>query len=152
MTELEGSCACKRSHFSLTRKPTRRFLCHCEICQSVYNKPYADVFIANARTTVVAPESPLDYRHLNGAKSIDRGICEQCGEPTIGFLKLMPGIRLAFIPAHTLRNVSALPPPEMHIFYESRAARVPDDLPKYDTPGQSMRACLWPFMAGFAGF
>ncbi|MDX1704419.1 MAG: GFA family protein [Altererythrobacter ishigakiensis] len=152
MAGLQGSCSCGTSHFTLSRVPTRRFLCHCTICQSVYKAPYADALVTNARTVEVADDSALKMHHLNGDKSIDRGICEQCGEPTIGFMKLLPGMTLAFVPALTVKGASDLPGPGLHIFYESRVADVSDNLPKHLTPGQSMRACLWPFLAGFAGF
>ena len=152
MGNLAGQCSCGRSHFTLSRMPTRRFLCHCGICQSVYKAPYADAMITNAATIQVDPDSPLTYQHLNGGQSIDRGICDSCGTPTIGFMKLAPGIRLGFVPARTLADVNGLPKPAMHIFYESRAADVQDGLPKHETPARSMRACLWPFLAGFAGW
>ena len=152
MAIVQGDCSCGKSRFTLSRIPSRRFLCHCTICQSVYRRPFADVLITNARTAEVSPESALGIHRLNGSKSIDRGICEHCNEPTIGFMKLMPGVEFAFVPAHTLKQASDLPSPAMHIFYETRAADVADDLPKHETPGQSMAACLWPFIAGFAGY
>ncbi|MFN2099435.1 GFA family protein [Altererythrobacter sp. MF3-039] len=152
MEELRGSCGCGKSTYTLSRAPTRRFLCHCGICQAVYKAPYADAMITNASTVEIDPASPLTFRHLNGSKSIDRGICDSCGSPTMGFMKLGPGLRLGFVPTPTLSGAAGLPDPAMHIFYESRAADVEDSLPKYDTPGRSMRACLWPFVAGFAGW
>ena len=152
MTIAQGNCSCGRSRFTLSRIPTRRFLCHCTICQTVYKQPFADALITNARTVEVSPDSALGIHRLNGSKSIDRGICEQCNEPTIGFMKLMPGVELAFVPAHTLKQACGLPSPAMHIYYEARAADIADDLPKHETAGQSMAACLWPFIAGFAGF
>ena len=132
--------------------PTRRFLCHCGICQSVYKTSYADAMITSASTVRLDPGCQLKFVHLNGKQSIDRGLCPHCETPTMGFLRLGPGLKLGFVPSRTLANVADLPDPAMHIFYESRAADVADDLPKYDTPARSMRACLWPFLAGFAGW
>ena len=152
MVGLHGQCSCGQSRFALSRAPTRRFLCHCTICQSVYKAPYADAMITNAATVAIDPQSRLAFHHLNGSKSIDRGICESCGTPTIAFMRLAPGIRLGFVPSGTIAGQAGLPDPAMHIFYESRSTDVADSLPKYDTPARSMRACLWPFVAGLIGW
>lgn len=150
MADLVGKCGCGQSGFTLSRVPTRRFLCHCKICQMVYKRPYADALVTSAGSVQITSASDLTFHQLNGPKSVDRGICNQCEEPTIGFLRLLPGVKLGLVPAHRLAT-DRLPDPALHIFYESRVADVADDLPKYDMPGRSVRACLWPFFAGFAG-
>ena len=149
--QINGQCQCGQSQFSLSRMPTRRFLCHCTICQGVYKAPYADVLVTSAKSAKIASEHSLEFKRLNGEKSVDRGVCSQCETPTIGFLKVLPGIKLGLVPSARLEGAAGLPDPAMHIFYESRVADVHDNLPKYETPGQSIRACLLPFLAGFAG-
>lgn len=149
--QINGQCECGQSRYSLSRMPTRRFLCHCTICQGVYKAPYADVLVTGARSVAIASEHSLDFKRLNGEKSVDRGICNHCETPTIGFLQVLPGVKLGLVPATRLEHTDGMPSPAMHIFYESRVADLHDELPRYETPGQSIRACLWPFLAGFAG-
>ncbi|NVE95305.1 GFA family protein [Altererythrobacter sp. JGD-16] len=135
----------------MSRMPTRRFLCHCTICQGVYHAPFADAMVASARSIEIASENSLDFKRLNGEKSVDRGICRNCDIPTVGFLQIFPGFTLGLVPTARLQDPTGAPRPSMHIFYESRIADVEDDLPKYKTPSESVRACLWPFLAGFVG-
>ncbi|NNC37926.1 MAG: hypothetical protein HKO02_10750 [Hyphomonadaceae bacterium] len=146
-----GTCACKASDFELSQMPTQRMYCHCSICQLVYDGPYSDFMLANAKTVSVNPVSKIHYNRYKKPLALDRGVCTECQKPAMGFLQIVPGVRLAFIPAYTLNGHKDIPEPSRHIWYHSRAADIEDDLPKIEGKMRSNMACLGPFYKGFRG-
>lgn len=130
-TGKAGSCACGASRFVVSGNPRARFICHCMICQSVYRKPYADVSAMWGGEVVVANEASVRFKHYRAPPALRRGTCSACGGPVVGFLRLAPFVRLAFVPSENFSDKSVLPRPAMHIFYHRRVADIADELPKY---------------------
>jgi len=127
-----AACPCGSCRVGLDHLPRERFLCHCTICQRVYNSDFADATIMLARHVEVLTPDRMTYTRHKAPPVLDRGTCSQCGHPVAGFLKV-PGIgELAFVPMSVLpREASALPP-RRHIHYGTRVRDVADDLPKTD--------------------
>jgi len=130
---LNQSCACRcgECRFDLNGVPITRFLCHCTICQSQYKQPFVDVTVFRARAVVLAPGHKIVFRKYRPPPALQRGTCLSCGSPVVGFLRLAPFVRLAFVAAQKIPDHSSLPPPGAHIFYHSRVADQSDSLPKF---------------------
>lgn len=145
-------CPCGASKFSLSKTPTQRFFCHCTICQQVYRKPFADVTVMSATRVSVETPDTIKFGKYKDAPALDRGICTECNNPVVGFLKAAPLVRFAFVPCINIADQDTLPDPAMHIFYHSRAADIDDDLPKIEGEKQSIRKSTGLVLKGFLGF
>lgn len=129
--ESAGACSCGQSRFQVAGKPLARFFCHCTICQSIYKAPFADVTaLWSGCVDVTTPES-VSYRRYRLPPALERGTCATCGEPVVGFMRLAPFVRLAFVPTRNLKAIGALPKAAAHIFYHRRIADALDGLPTY---------------------
>ncbi len=136
MMEDEGvealcACACGASKLSLTGPPLLRFICHCPLCQAVYQKPFADVTMVRAQDVEIGEDAHLEFKKHRPPPNVNRGVCSKCGNPVVGFMWLPPFPRMAFVPSANFPEASVLPEPFGHIFYRSRQADVADDLPKH---------------------
>lgn len=125
------ACACGAATFVVNAKPRARFLCHCTICQSVYRKPYADVTVLLAGEIALPTGHAIQFRKYRLPPALRRGTCSSCGHPVLGFLRLAPFARLAFVPSANYPEQALLPDPSTHIFYDNRIADVEDALPKH---------------------
>ena len=121
MDAVSCSCPCGRSAFRVTGRPLFRFTCHCTICQSLYERPYADVIAL--RAAQIEPESTehLIHRRLRPPLSVDRRICPDCSRPVFGTIPMMPGIVMGLVPASNFPETACLPEIGMHTFYDRRA-------------------------------
>lgn len=124
------ACLCGASRFTVDGNPIGRFFCHCTICQKVYGKPFADV--AYFRGDAVAPPvgQPVEFRRYRSPPALRRGTCAKCGNPVVGFLAIVPGLTVAFVPSQNFPRPAELPAPDRHIFYHRRVAEIPDQVPK----------------------
>lgn len=125
-----ATCGCGVSKFNVDGVPIARFKCHCTICQSLYKKPFADVVMLWGGAIALPDEQPFTFRKYRPPPALQRATCNACGAPVVGFLRLAPFVRLAFVQCANFSNQDALPPPSVHIFYNSRVQDVADDLPK----------------------
>ncbi len=148
----DAQCPCGTSKFRLSKIPTRRFLCHCTICQQVYGKPYSDVTVLSAARVAVDTPHTIEFAKYKEGPALDRGICKECRSPVVGFLPIMPFVRLAFVPYTNILDKDALPDPAMHIYYGTRVADVEDGVPKFEDEKQSQRKAAGLVLAGFLGF
>lgn len=130
---FDGSCQCSCGAVKLRVKEPllTRFLCHCTICQSVYKKPFADVTVLREGNLEIDDGSALRFDRLRPPPNVNRGICSKCETPSVGYMSLMPGLKMVFLPTHMLQNQQDAPEPAAHIFYGSRSADVEDALPKH---------------------
>ena len=124
------SCPCRAAQFTVRARPLTRFICHCQICQSVYKAPFADVTAFLGGALSVSTPDKVTFKRLRAPPAVNRGICTECGSPVVGFLRLAPFFRLGFVPTRNLAGLSGTPEPKLHIFYHRRVADVPDTLPK----------------------
>ncbi len=145
------TCPCGTSKFSLSKRPTRRFLCHCTICQKIYQKPHSDVAVLSATRVSVETPNTIEFGKYKEEPALDRGLCKECGNPVVGFLPVMPFVRLAFVPCANILDQDRLPEPAMHIYYDTRVADVDDGIPKYEGNKQSQRKATGLVLAGFLG-
>ncbi len=125
------TCPCGTSQFVVTAKPLARFLCHCAICQSVYQQPYADVTVFWARDVVLPEDHTVQFKKYRLPPAVNRGTCSSCKSPVVGFMHIAPFVRLAFVPSRNYPDQAALPDAGAHIFYHRRVADIGDALPKY---------------------
>ena len=125
-----AQCRCKQSKISVKAKPFARFKCHCTICQKLYNKPYAEFVVVNAKDVCLDKCDQIKFGKYRRPPALSRGLCQGCDSPLIAFLRLAPFIKLAFIPIERFNNADELPGPLGHIFYHSRTQDIEDDLPK----------------------
>ena len=127
-TEHQCSCPCGASQFTFTGKPIARFICHCKICQKLYNKPFADVLMFKTKNITMTMQDKVGFKKYRLPPALNRGVCDACHQPVIGFL---PGFGLAFASADKVKDQSILPEPLFHSFYHRRVDDFPDHLPKY---------------------
>ena len=128
---LVCTCACNATRFEVTGIPLARFYCHCQICQSLYRQPFADVTAWWGNGVTLPRTHTVQFKRYRPPPALRRGICSACGQPAVGFLAIVPYMTLAFIPARNFVDQSALPPAAAHIFYHRRVRDVADDLPKH---------------------
>src|SRR5271154_2368654 len=135
---LEGSmnqdcaCLCGASRLTVTRDPIGRFFCHCTICQKVYGKPFADVTYFWAESVALPVSQDIVFRRYRPPPALRRGVCAKCGNPIVGFLRLAPGLMLAFVPSQNFPRPAELAAPNRHIFYDRRVEDIPDSIPKLE--------------------
>jgi len=125
------SCPCGASTFDVHTKPLTRFFCHCLICQSLYQKPFADFTVMLSSNVSLHDTSQIKFDRYRRPPALRRGVCITCKHPVIGYLRLAPFIQLAFVASSHYPDHSSLPPPQAHIFYHRRTADINDDLPKH---------------------
>ncbi|MEL6238135.1 MAG: GFA family protein [Pseudomonadota bacterium] len=131
-SQLLATCSCGGCRVKLNKTPQQRFFCHCTICQKVYDKPFADATITLARNAEVLTPDTITYTRHKAPPVLDRGTCQECNDPVVGFLKMPALPKLAFMPVAVLPNLAALPAASRHIHYATRISDIRDDLPKAD--------------------
>jgi hypothetical protein len=124
------ACLCVASRFAVAGDPIGRFFCHCTICQRIYRKPFADATYFWAGAVAVPANEPIEFRRYRPPPALRRGTCAKCGNPVVAFLKLVPGLTVAFVPSQNFPRPAELPAPGRHIFYDRRVADVADSIPK----------------------
>ena len=124
------ACSCHQSRFGVNGRPITRLLCHCLICRSVYQQPFADVTVFWAGAIDLPQDHNVQFKHYRLPPALRRGMCPSCGAPVVGFLRLAPLVRLAFVPTRNFPSQAALPAPSVHIFYHRRLEDAADSLPK----------------------
>jgi hypothetical protein len=135
-------CPCGAARLRIAGKLLARFVCHCAICQHVYQAPRADVSAFWAGAIVVDTPATVTYRKYRAPPALQRGTCTHCGAPVAGFIRLAPWMRLAFVPSSNLSAMAALPRPGAHVFYHRRVAECAYDIPKHSGYWRSELAVL----------
>lgn len=114
-------------------------------------RPSTDVTFARAKNIVIHTEHatfnnpkllPPGFARGRGSRlgnpdkgrfpkcaSLDRGRCNDCGQPFIQTIGGSAG--MVFIPSVNFENQDALPLVQRHIYYRLREQDVSDDLPKH---------------------
>ncbi|MBJ8496233.1 GFA family protein [Acinetobacter oleivorans] len=128
---FEISCSCQHNELVLNGPVIMRFICHCLICQNVYQAPYADVVVAWKNDIIITKFQSIDFKKFRMPPAVNRGVCIQCKKPVYGYLKSYVKHDLAFIPAQNFKDSSSLPEPCLHEFYHRAVSPVEDNLPKY---------------------
>ena len=127
--ERACQCPCGVNQFSVSGEPIVRFFCHCSICQTKYDAPFADVVLFKL-SDVTMPDQAVSYGKYKRFVAIDRGICDHCHKPVMAKMgKDDKGY--AFITAQNFTDPEALPKSAMHVFYGTRKTDMQDALPKY---------------------
>jgi hypothetical protein len=131
------ACYCGNSRVTVHGPVLARIHCHCLICQTIYQQPFADVVILNSRGVTIPPDQNIDFRTYRAQPAINRGRCAACDLPVAGFLTAAPRLKLAFVPTKNFTATAPMPSPDCHIFYHRRVTDAPDDLPKYSSYSSS---------------
>jgi hypothetical protein len=124
------ACLCGASRFTVSGNPIGRFFCHCRICQKVYDKPFADATYFWAESIALPEDQPIEFRRYRPPPALNRGTCAKCHSPVVGFLRLVPGLTVGFVPSQNFPRPAELPAPDFHMFYDRRVADVDDSVPK----------------------
>lgn len=127
-----GKCSCGTFKFETLGSPIFRAYCHCTLCQKYSKAAFADVTVFYAKHVDVLDETNIDFTFYKDPPMVSRGSCKQCGEAAYEKISvpLMPN--LITIPSTNFANVTLLPKPVMHIFYDKRTADVEDGLRKHE--------------------
>lgn len=126
----QGHCECGQSAFSVQGRPLLRFICHCLICQKIYQKPYADVIVFSDSSVQLLDRETVHFQKHRLPPAVNRGLCKSCSKPVLGFMSVAPFYSLAFVPAMNLTDQTQLPPCDGHVFYHRHVQEIKDDLPK----------------------
>ena len=137
---IVATCSCGKCRVEVSRPPSRRLYCHCSICQSVYNAPFADVTILPASSVALPEDSPIEFQRHKAPPAIKRGTCPDCSSPVVGFMTYGPGLRVAYIPASAFCTEPPEVEPSLHVFYKTRVRNIEDDLPKHSGTLASLMA------------
>ncbi len=132
-TEAPGlcRCSCGEVEFPAPADPLFRMICHCSICQSFNEAPYADVVVFRAKSMQSPPAGKVAFDTYRPPPNVQRGRCVSCEKPALEVLAtpLLPN--LVMIPRSVFTDPVTLPDPAAHLFYESRVADAADEVPKY---------------------
>ncbi|NRA41751.1 MAG: GFA family protein [Pseudomonadales bacterium] len=128
MTSINCACRCGSAVVQLSTTACARFRCHCETCQAIYQQPYSDASIVNAKQLKLLDPSQLYF--TSSWSMLRRGLCRHCDAPVVAFLPLLPGLSAAIVPAQNYPPEISLPELQAHIFYHRRQQDVDDDRPK----------------------
>lgn len=127
MTHTHVQCHCGANRYRLTGKPVCRFICHCQICQAYTRATSSDVMVVLARDVHVDDISQTRFKRWRMPPNIRRGTCRQCNKPVIEF---GAANQLVFVPVPNVQEQDALPPTDLHLFYNRRCSDAVDPLPK----------------------
>ncbi len=125
----EASCSCTSNTYIVNNKPIGRFICHCTICQEYTGQAYNDVTVLLKQDVSELKLINTKFRRWKLPPNISRGLCTRCNKPSI---EMAMGGTLILVPTTNYPDVSALPEPTMHLFYNRRIEDSNDDLPKYN--------------------
>lgn len=125
---IQCQCTCGQTTLELASKPLTRFYCHCTICQNLYKKPHSDVTVVWTKDLKFTNDSNIKY--VRPGLLLKRGVCQLCDQPVAGLLTMIPGLKLAFVPAGIYSDQSALPESEAHIFYHRNRIKNTDNIHK----------------------
>ena len=126
--EITARCECGKSQVELKKAPMLRFHCHCTICQNLYKQPYSDVTVMWNKNAKLTQGEHIEYRRPG--LLLKRGVCTQCQQPIFATMTLLPGLKLAFIPANRYDDASILPKPSAHIFFHRSEVEMNDGIRK----------------------
>ena len=126
------TCTCGTSKLIVTAKPLLRFICHCTICQAVFQRPYADVMVYWSGDVALQENHAIKFKKYRLPPAVNRGLCSACNAPMVGLLRLAPFVRLAFVAVSNYPDQAALPVANAHIFYHSRVADIENAVPKHN--------------------
>ena len=129
--EHSGHCQCGKSYFDIKGDPLLRAICHCEICQTFNEAPYADITVFNTKDIEFPEDNIVDFKSYAKPPLLRRGKCSACHKPAIEFLKLPLATGITIIPSGNIKDRSKVPHLSFHSFYHRRKADVDDGLPKY---------------------
>ena len=138
---IETACQCKKSSLAVNGQVLTRFICHCKICQKVYQQPFADVVVVKSQDLTQVDESSLTFAKHKLPPAVNRGVCKHCSQPVLATLNFLPNWGYSFIPASNFDSAE-LPEPSMHLFYHRRVQDKQDSLPKHSGYWQSQLALV----------
>jgi hypothetical protein len=126
--ELPCRCDCGQTQLKVAKPPMLRFHCHCMICQNLYQQPFSDVTVMWAKDAKLTECEHIEYKRPG--LLLRRGVCTQCEQPIFATMTLLPGLKLAFVPANRFDSNDELPRATAHIFYHRSQAEMDDGLLK----------------------
>lgn len=122
-------CECGKIEVMVTKTPMLRFHCHCTICQNLYHQRFSDVTVMWAKDAKLIKDDHIEYKRPG--LLLKRGVCTQCEQPIFATMTLLPGIKLAFVPANRYDDQSILPKASAHIFFHRSEIQMDDGIAKY---------------------
>jgi hypothetical protein len=144
-------CLCGAARVAVSGEPIVRLLCHCTICQKVYNQPCSDVTVFWSRAVALPKPHGLRFQHYRPPPALNRGTCANCAAPMVGLMVLGPLSMAAFLPSQNFPKQDELPRPTRRIFYDRRVADIADDLPRLEGYWRSNAFVFGTLLAALAG-
>jgi len=126
-----GQCACGAARFAIRGAPILRGFCHCTICQAFNQSACADFMMFRGSDIVMPAGECVEFKTYRAPPAVQRGRCRVCDGPALEFIHLLPMLKLLIVPTANVRAMPLVPAPSLHIFYDTRAGDVEDDLPKF---------------------
>jgi len=127
---MQGRCSCGSVDIQVMKPAIVRMFCHCTLCQEYNNAPFADVSMFHARDVADFDDNKIQYKYYKKPELIPRGSCKQCNDPVLEKVRLKMMPNLIVVPSNNFDDMSWLPQPSMHMFYDKRVADVDDNLKK----------------------
>ncbi len=107
-----------------------RAFCHCTVCQSFNQAPFADITLFRGRDVDMPADGLVNYKAYLPPPIVPRGKCVQCDRPAVEYLRFLP--RVVIVPTANIQDRSLVPEPSLHVFYDTRVADIDDGLAKYE--------------------
>lgn len=141
------SCPCGETKISFSGEPLVRVLCHCKICQAVYDAPYADFVIMRSQQIAKPVDPAIQFRKHRSPPAVNRGVCPSCNKPVVAFMPLAPFFGMSFVPTANLPAGAKQLEPALRTFYDRRLEDANDSLPKVSGYWSSQWAVTRRFLA-----
>ena len=153
MGEVHCRCNCGKAGVVVAGPFLGRLRCHCTICQSANQAPYADSTILSAKHVPLERVENVRFETMKEPPALQRGFCRSCGCFVVAYGEYWRFLSLAFVPAARYPAGARLPKPAMHVFYDYRVADADDALPKYGQwpPGLAVIRAILRTRLGRAG-
>lgn len=130
-SEASGGCQCGQVRYAIKGLPLFRAYCHCQTCQAYNQADYGDVVVMRSKHVSLSGAEHIDFQFHQSPPIVKRGRCADCDGVTVetADLPLLP--ELTIIPAQTLDQLTGMPDPAFHMYYNRRVADADDGLAKH---------------------
>ena len=96
MAELQqGGCVCNKVRYSISGRPLRVTICHCEWCQRRTGSAFGVELVFEQDQIQFHTDSPSVYRHVSdeSGRWLDQHFCNTCGTNIGLTMEAVPSIR-----------------------------------------------------------
>lgn len=124
-------CSCGETRFSIVGPPLLRAYCHCNICQSFNQAPFADITLFHTKNVIKPADNHIQFKSHKFPPVLKRGHCSHCGDGAIEYLNVPVMPEVVIVPSAMIQDKAFTPKPCLHMFYDKRVNDIQDSLPKH---------------------